>query len=148
MSTHAPRSSGISPVLISWRCICRKDSQAVRFCTGYSSPFFEAYTSSVTGTGTYSVTFACTSIYMEVWSRFPYCARVGDQALSRASIPSKAVREYVEWFKVCSHPFLLPCEGPNADFGVANNRVGYVSVSFYMFPFICFHNLNSVNYLA
>ena len=37
--------------------------------------------------GTYSVTFASTFIYTEAWSRFPYCARVGDQALSRASVP-------------------------------------------------------------
>ena len=98
--------------------------------------------------GTYFVIFACTSIYTEAWSRFPYCARVGDQVLSRASVPSEVFRDYVDWFRVCSYPFLLPGEGPSADFGAADSRVGYVSVSFYMFSFICFHNLNSVNYLA
>ena len=81
-------------------------------------------------------------------SRFPYCALIDDQALSQASVPLEAVREYVDWFRVCSHPFLLPGEGPNADFGAADSRVGYVNVSFYMFPLIFFHNLNSVNYLT
>ena len=62
--------------------------------------------------------------------------------------PSEAVREYVDWFRVCSHPFLLPGEGPSVGFGAAdsNSRVGYVSVSFYMFPLICFQNLNSANH--
>ena len=83
--------------------------------------------------GTYFVTFASTSIYTEAWSRFPYYARVGDQALSRASVPSEAFRDYVDWFRVCSHPFLLPGEGPNADFSATDSRVGYVSVFF-----ICF----------
>ena len=90
--------------------------------------------------GTHSVTFASTSIYMEAWSRFPYCARIGDQVLSRASVPSEAVREYVDWFKVCSHPYLLPGEGPSAGYDAADSRVEFVSFIIYVFPFICLLN--------
>ena len=60
--------------------------------------------------GTYSITFARMSIYTEAWSRLPYYARVGDQELSRTSVPSEAVREYFDWFKLCSHPFSSPAK--------------------------------------
>ena len=63
--------------------------------------------------------------------------RVDDQALCWASIPSEVVPDYVDWFRVSFHPFLLLDEGPSACFGAADSRVEYVSVSFYMFPFIC-----------
>ena len=46
--------------------------------------------------GTYSVTFASPPIYTEAWSRFPFCGRIGDQALRRASVPSKADSSYVD----------------------------------------------------
>ena len=86
--------------------------------------------------GTYSVTFASLSIYTEAWSRFPYCARVGDQALRRAFVPSEVVPDYVDWFRVSSHPFLFPGEGPSAGFGLADSKVEYVSVSIYLFPLL------------
>ena len=98
--------------------------------------------------GTYSVTFASPSIYTKAWSRFPYCARDGDQALCRASVPSEVVPDYVDWFRVSSHPFLFPGEGPSAGFGPANSRVEYVSVSIDLFSFICFHYLNVVYYFV
>ena len=132
MSTHAPRSSGVSPVLISWRCICPR-GQLGCWVLCNPPPPLRPTEALRPAQGTYSVTFACTFIYTEAWSRFPYCTRVGNQALSRASFPSEAVREYVDWFRVCSHPFLLPGEGPNADFSATDSRVGYVSVFF-----ICF----------
>ena len=94
--------------------------------------------------GTYSVTFASPSIYTKAWSRFPYCARDGDQALCRASVPSEVVPDYVDWFRVSSHPFLLPSEGRSACFGAANSRVQYVSFYIYVFLFIYFHYLNVV----
>ena len=74
-------------------------------------------------------------MYTEMWSRFPYGARVVEQALRRASVPSEAAPEYIDWFRVSSHSFLIPGEGPAAAFGVADNRVKYVSVSIYLFHF-------------
>ena len=94
------------------------------------------------------MTFAYPFIYTEAWSRFPYCACVGDQTLFRASVPSEAIPEYVDWFRVSSHPFFLPDEGPSAGFGAADSRVEYVSVSIYLFSFICFHYLNAVYYFV
>ena len=94
--------------------------------------------------GTYSLTFASPHIYTEVWSRFPYCARVGDQALSRAFVPSEADPNYVDWFRVSSYPYLLPGEGPSVGFGPADSRVENVSffnlfLFFYVFVlFKCF----------
>ena len=85
--------------------------------------------------GSYSVTFASLSIHTEMWSRFPYCACVGDQALRRASVPSEVVLEYIDWFRVTSHIFLIPGEGPTAAFGAADNRVEYVRVSINLFHF-------------
>ena len=77
--------------------------------------------------GTYSMTFASLPIYAEAWSRFPYCARVGDQALRRASVPSDADPSYVDRFRVSSYPYLLPGEGPSVDSAPADSRVEYVS---------------------
>ena len=78
--------------------------------------------------GSYSVTFAQPSMYTEMWSRFPYCARIVEQALRRATVPSEAPPEYIGWFRVSSHAFLIPGEEPAAAFGVADNRVKYVNV--------------------
>ena len=77
--------------------------------------------------GTYSVTFASPPVYLEAWSRFPYSARLGDQALRRASVPSEADPSYVDWFKVCSHPYVVPGEGLSAGFGPAESRLEYIS---------------------
>ena len=41
--------------------------------------------------GTYSVTFSSSDAFLEAWSRFPFSARIGEQALRRASVPSSAV---------------------------------------------------------
>ena len=75
----------------------------------------------------YSVTFASPPIYTEAWSRFPYCGRFGDQALRQASVPSETDPSYVNWFRVSSHPYVLPGVGPSAGFGPAESRVEYVS---------------------
>ncbi|XP_057524140.1 uncharacterized protein LOC130803923 [Amaranthus tricolor] len=80
--------------------------------------------------GSYLVTFASPSMHTKMWSWFPYCARVGDQALRRASVPSEAVPEYIDWFRVSSHTFLIPGEGPTAAFGAADNRVEYFAAEF------------------
>ena len=85
--------------------------------------------------GSYSVTFASSCMFTEMWSRFPYCARVVEQAQRRASVPSEAAPDYVDWFRVSSHCFLIPGEGPAAAFGAADNRVEYVSVPNYVFYF-------------
>ena len=74
-------------------------------------------------------------MYTEMWSRFPYCARVVEQALRRASVPSEAAPEYIDWFRVSSHSFLIPCEEPTAAFNVADNKVEYVSVYVYLLHF-------------
>ncbi|XP_057535379.1 protein MAIN-LIKE 1-like [Amaranthus tricolor] len=80
--------------------------------------------------GSYSVTFASSCMFTEMWSRFPYCARVVEQALHRASVPSEAAPDYVDWFRVSSHCFLIPGEGPAAAFGAADNRVEYFAAEF------------------
>ena len=85
--------------------------------------------------GSYSVTFASSCMFTEMWSRFPYCARVVEQAQRRASVPSEAAPDYVDWFRVSSHCFLIPGEGPAAAFGAADNRVEYVSIPNYVFYF-------------
>ena len=77
------------------------------------------------------MTFTQPSMYTEMWSRFHYCAHVVEQALRRASVPSEAAPEYIDWFRVSSHSFLIPGEGPTTAFGVADNRVEYVSVYVY-----------------
>ncbi|XP_057548371.1 protein MAIN-LIKE 1-like [Amaranthus tricolor] len=56
--------------------------------------------------GTYSVTFPSSAVYLEAWSRFPYSARLVEQGLRRASVPSEAEPNYVDWFRVCSHPYI------------------------------------------
>ena len=66
-------------------------------------------------------------MYLEAYSRFPYSAPLGDQALRRASVPSKADPSYVDWFRVCSHPYVVLGEGPSASFGPAESRLEYVS---------------------
>ena len=86
--------------------------------------------------GTYSMNFASPPIYTESWSRFPYCACVGDQALRRASVPSETDPSYVDWFRVSSHPYLLPGEGPIVGFGPADSIVEYVSF-FNLFLLLC-----------
>ena len=73
--------------------------------------------------GSYSVTFASPSMHTEMWSRLPYCAHVGNQALRRAFVPSEAFPEYIDWFRAFSHTFLIPGEGPTAVFGAADNKV-------------------------
>ena len=83
--------------------------------------------------GTYSVTFASPPIYTEACSRFLYCARVADQALRWAFVPSEADPSYVGWFRVSSHPYLFPDEGPSVSFGPA-----IVELNTLVFQFICF----------
>ena len=68
-----------------------------------------------------------TPIHTEAWSRFPYCGRLGYQALRRASVPSEVNPSYIDWFKVSSHPYVLLGEGPSAGFGPAESRAEYVS---------------------
>ncbi|XP_057529404.1 protein MAIN-LIKE 2-like [Amaranthus tricolor] len=80
--------------------------------------------------GSYSVTFSSSPMFTEMWSRFPYCARVVEQALRRTSVPSEAGPDYVDWFRVSSHCFLIPGEGPAAAFGVADNRVKYFAAEY------------------
>ncbi|XP_057524392.1 protein MAINTENANCE OF MERISTEMS-like [Amaranthus tricolor] len=75
--------------------------------------------------GTYSVTFASSPVYVEAWSRFPYSARLDDQALHRASVPSEADPSYVDWFRECSHPYVVPGERPSAGFGLTEIRLEY-----------------------
>ena len=94
------------------------------------------------------MTFASPLIYTKAWSRFLYCSRIGDQALCRVCVPSKVVSNYIEWFRVSFHPFLFPGEGSSAGFGPADSRVEYISVSIYLFSFICFHYLNIVYYFV
>ena len=98
--------------------------------------------------GTYSVTFASPPIYTEAWSRFPYCACIGDQALHRASVPSEVDPGYVNWFRESFHPYILPGEGPSASFGPADSRVEYVRVLIYLFSFMSLSYLNAVYYLV
>ena len=45
---------------------------------------------------TYPMTFASPPIYTEAWSRFPFCGRIGNQALRRASVPSEANPSYID----------------------------------------------------
>ncbi|XP_057522882.1 protein MAINTENANCE OF MERISTEMS-like [Amaranthus tricolor] len=40
------------------------------------------------------------------------------------------VHDYIDWFRVCSHPLLLSGEGPSASFAVADSRVGYFANEF------------------
>ena len=134
-NTHAPPISVVSPVLISWRSICLRGQSD---SSGLHRPFPPPLSPTQAvrpAQGSYSVTFASSPMFAEMWSRFPYCARVVEQALRRASVPSEAGPDYVDWFRVCSHCFLIPGEGPAAAFGVADNRVEYVSVSNYLFHF-------------
>ncbi|XP_057519402.1 protein MAINTENANCE OF MERISTEMS-like [Amaranthus tricolor] len=57
--------------------------------------------------GTYSVTFpSSVAAFVEAWSRFPYSARLVEQGLRRATVPSETEPNYVEWFRVCSHPYI------------------------------------------
>ena len=79
--------------------------------------------------GTYSITFAPPYICTKAWRSFPYCARIGDQALCWVSVPLEAVPDYVDWFRVFSHLFLLLGEGPSGGFGAVDSTVEYVSVS-------------------
>ena len=77
--------------------------------------------------GTYFVTFASSDAFLEAWSRFPFSARIGEQALRRASVPSEAEPSYVDWFRVCSHPFAAPDEGLTVGPGPSQSRAEYVS---------------------
>ena len=77
--------------------------------------------------GNYSVDFADPSSYTDAWSRFPYSACLVDQTLRRATVPSEADPTYMEWFRVCSHPYVVPGEGPSAGYGPAESRAEYVS---------------------
>ena len=77
--------------------------------------------------GTYYVTFPSSAVYLEAWSRFPYSARLVEQGLRRASVPSEAEPNYVEWFRVCSHPYIAPDEGPTSGPGPSQSRSEYVS---------------------
>ncbi|XP_057542492.1 protein MAINTENANCE OF MERISTEMS-like [Amaranthus tricolor] len=57
--------------------------------------------------GTYSVTFpSSAAAFVEAWSRFPYSGRLVEQGLRRANVPSETEPNYVEWFRVCSHPYI------------------------------------------
>ncbi|XP_057535249.1 protein MAIN-LIKE 1-like [Amaranthus tricolor] len=50
----------------------------------------------------------------QAWSRFPFSARIGEHALRRAFFPLEVEPSYVDWLSVCSHPFVVPGEGPTA----------------------------------
>ncbi|CAO2833506.1 unnamed protein product [Amaranthus hypochondriacus] len=80
--------------------------------------------------GAYSLTFPSTTTYTLTWSRFPYCARVGDQELRRADVPSEAVPEYIDWFRSYSHAFIIPGNGPNSVFASADNKADYFLAEF------------------
>ena len=121
-------------MLILLGVFAEKDSATGWLCAGYSPSSIRPTQAIRPAHGTYSVTFAYPPIYTEAWSRFPYCGRLGDQALRRASIPSEADPSYVDWFRVSSHPYILPSEGPSAGFGPAESRAEYVSV-FNLFVF-------------
>ena len=78
--------------------------------------------------GTYSVTFpSSAAAFVEAWSRFPYSGRLVEQGLRRATVPSETEPNYVEWFRVCSHPYIsrdeLLASGP----GPGQSRSDYVS---------------------
>ena len=77
--------------------------------------------------GTYSVTFPSSAVYLEEWSRFPYSARLVEQALRPASVPSEVEPNYVEWFRICSHPYIGRDEGPSTGPGPSQSRAEYVS---------------------
>ena len=127
MSTHAPPTSGVSLALISTRCICRiGQCERSALCRLFPPPMRPAQALRLAH-GTYSVTFASPSMYTEAWSRFPYSARLGDQALCREFVPSEVDPSYVDWFRGCSHPYILPGEGLSAGFGPAESRSKYVS---------------------
>jgi hypothetical protein len=78
--------------------------------------------------GVYSLSFG-TSSYSLTWSRFPYCARVGDQELRLADFPSEAVPEYIDWFRSCTHACVIPGDGPPRGFASADSKSDYVSAS-------------------
>ena len=117
-----------------------EDSATGRLCAGYSPPPLRPAQAVRPAHGTYSVTFASPPVYLEAWSRFPYSARLGDQALRRASVPSEADPSYVDWFKVSSHPYILPGEGPSVVFSPAESRAEYVSFLIYLFSimYLCY----------
>ena len=115
-----PRTTfiGASLALISSRCICRSgqcDRSAL--CRVFPPPPTRPAKVVQPAHVTYSVTFASSSVYLEAWSMFPYSARLGEQALRRTSVPSEAEPSCVDWFIVCSHPNVVPGEGPSARFG-------------------------------
>ena len=89
-----PRTAFIGGITFFWYrrgLFTREDNQTAGFCTGYSPPLLRPTHNLQPAQGTYSMSFASPLIYIEAWSRFPYCARVGDQALHQASVPSEAV---------------------------------------------------------
>ena len=94
--------------------------------------------------GTYSVTFASSYVYLEAWSKFFYSARLGEQELHRASVPSEAEPSYVDWFIVCSHPYVVPGEGPSARFGPLESRLEYVIFFNLIFSIMSLCYLNAV----
>ena len=137
MSNHAPPSSGVSLALISRGVFSGADSATGRLRAGYSPPPMRPAKVVRPAHGTYSVTFASSDVYLETWSRFPYSARIGEQTLRRASVPSEAEPSYVDWFRVCSHPFLVPGEGPTAEPGPSQSTAQYVSVlNFFVFCYV------------
>ena len=85
--------------------------------------------------GTYSVTFPSSAVYLEAWSRFPFSARLVEQGLRRASVPSEAEPNYVEWFKVCPHPYIAPEEGTTSGPSPSQSRVEYLSFPMFFFVF-------------
>ena len=113
-----------------------EDSAIGRLCAGCSSLPLRPAQAVPPVHVTYSVTFASPPVYSEAWSRFPYSVRLGDQALRRASVPSETDPSYVDWFRVSSHPYLLPGEGPIVGFGPADSIVEYVSF-FNLFLLLC-----------
>ena len=59
--------------------------------------------------GTYFVTFVSPPIYTEVWSGFPFCGRIGDQALRRHLFHQRLILVTLTG-SVFSHPYVLPDE--------------------------------------
>jgi hypothetical protein len=91
-------------------------------------------------TGGYSLTFPHLTMYTETWSRFPVCAKVDHRELRVAAYPSEAVPEYIDWFRVCSHAFIIPGDGPPNSYDMADNKEAYVSALTF------FLNLNATTY--
>ena len=144
MCTHASPISGVSPVLISSRCIClRRQSDSLVLYKLFPPPMRPTHALRP-AQGTYSVTFVTRR-----------------HGVGSPIVPALVIRHFVghlfhqRLFLITliglecppTH-FSSPVEGPTAGFGPADSRVEYVNISIYLFSFICFHYLNVVYYFV